>query len=148
MRLLILLSAFLFLSSSCCNNDMDNKKLWKEEIIKTEAEFCNTAEKQGLQKAFLKFSSEDAVLLRDNKLVKGKKAIADIYQNYDAVKDNIKLIWEPDFVDVSSSGDMAYTYGKYIFTSSDSSGKIVADTGIFHTVWKRQENGEWRFVWD
>lgn len=148
MRVILILSGFLFFVSSCCNNVQDNKKLWKEEIIKTEAEFCNTAEKQGLQKAFLKFSSKDAVLLRDNKLVKGKNAIADFYKNYDAVKENIKLIWEPDFVDVSSSGDMAYTYGKYIFTSSDSSGKIVSDTGIFHTVWKRQENGEWRFVWD
>ena len=58
------------------------------------------------------------------------------------------LVWKPDYVDVSESGDLAYTYGKYTFTSRDSTGRKVVSKGIFHTVWKRQEDGSWKFVWD
>jgi len=123
-------------------------KLWKDEVIATEAEFCKSVENNGLQKAFTEFSADEVVLLRSNKLVKGKNSINDFYQNYSNANEKIKLIWEPDFVDVSISGDMAYTYGNYIFTTYDSSGIAKSDTGIFHTVWKRQQNGEWRFVWD
>jgi len=59
-----------------------------------------------------------------------------------------QLEWAPDFVDVSSSGDLAYTYGKFTFSFKDSLGNKVENKGIFHTVWKRQSNGEWKFVWD
>ena len=58
------------------------------------------------------------------------------------------LSWSPDFIDVSSSGDLGYTYGKYVFTYSDSIGNLLEDTGIFHTVWKRQADGLWKFVCD
>ena len=56
--------------------------------------------------------------------------------------------WKPDFVDVSSSGDLGYTYGQYTFIRLDSIGNETASQGIFHTVWKRQSDGNWRFVYD
>jgi hypothetical protein len=43
---------------------------------------------------------------------------------------------------------MAYTYGQHTFEATDDSGGIIEDTGIFHTVWKRQPDGQWRYVWD
>ncbi|PLX01903.1 MAG: hypothetical protein C0595_13010 [Marinilabiliales bacterium] len=148
MKLSIIIISVLFSISSCSNNKEDSRSKWKDEIIKTEADFCKSIETDGLQQAFLKFSSEEVVLIRDNELIKGKKSLKDFYKNYDTVNQNIKLVWEPDFVDVSSSGDMAYTYGKYIFSKTDTSGILISDTGVFHTVWKRQENGKWLFVWD
>jgi ketosteroid isomerase-like protein len=56
------------------------------------------------------------------------------------------LTWSPDFIDVSASGDMAYTYGKYNYTTTDSLGNVSEIEGIFHTVWKRQADGNWKFV--
>lgn len=60
----------------------------------------------------------------------------------------MSLQWDADFVDVSKSGELAYTYGKYTFTAIDSTGKTIDDKGIFHTVWKKQKDGKWKFVWD
>ena len=51
-------------------------------------------------------------------------------------------------MDVSESGDLAYTYGKYTFSAFDSNAKKIEAKGIFHTVWKRQEDGSWKFVYD
>lgn len=60
----------------------------------------------------------------------------------------VVLQWKPDYVEVSASADLGYTYGKYTYSAPDSSGKKTVSKGIFHTVWKKQANGEWRFVWD
>jgi len=43
---------------------------------------------------------------------------------------------------------MAYTYGKYTMTIIDSAGESKVSNGIFHTVWKKQKDGSWKFVWD
>jgi ketosteroid isomerase-like protein len=58
------------------------------------------------------------------------------------------LVWKPDYVDVSKSGDLGYTYGTYNYTSLDSLGNEQSSSGVFHTVWKRQEDSSWKFVSD
>ena len=58
------------------------------------------------------------------------------------------LSWKPDFVDVSASGDLGYTYGHFTYSYTDSTGTIMESSGVFHTVWKRQADGSWLFVWD
>ena len=104
------------------------------------------AQTDGIQKAFLYYAADSAVILRSKLLFKGKKAIGQLYGSEPAK--GVKLEWAADFTDVSASGDLGYTYGKYTYTSVDSLGHSEASTGIFHTVWKRQKNGQWRFVWD
>ena len=46
------------------------------------------------------------------------------------------------------SRDLGYTYGHYTFSYIDSGGNKIENKGVFHTVWKRQSDGTWRFVWD
>jgi ketosteroid isomerase-like protein len=118
---------------------------WKQEITDTELAFSALAQKEGIPQAFLAFAADDAVLMRNNTIIKGKKAIDD------RMKANPlpgQLLWAPDFVDVAASGDLGYTYGKFTFTMKDSTGQESVSEGIFHTVWKRQEDGSWKFVWD
>jgi len=133
----------LILVFSC---DKSNLEKWKTEIIETEKAFCEMVKTDGISNAFIYFAAEDAVLIRDNKLIIGKSSIKDFYKK--SSWDNVKLIWKPDFVEVAESGELGYTYGKYTYTYTDSTG-IEKDTeGVFHTVWKRQSDGSWKFVWD
>ncbi len=119
---------------------------WKAEIKQMEADFCQMAQEEGLVKAFEFYAAPDGVIKRGKNVIKGKQAIADWYTQ--DVRPNETLTWKPTFVDVSSSGDLAYTYGDFTFTYPDSTGNMKTNKGIFHTVWKRQEDGSWRFVWD
>jgi ketosteroid isomerase-like protein len=96
--------------------------------------------------AFTRFAADDAVILRSDSLVKGKAAIKQGYEKNNS--ENVRLTWNAEFVDVAASGDLAYTYGKYIYSVRDSTGKFTDYKGIFHTVWKRQSDGSWKFVWD
>ena len=144
-KLIILVLVVIF--QACVNNSQEEQVAqWKQEIVQAEKDFSAMAGDDGIPAAFLAFAAQDAVLKRGNNLVVGWDAIKERFAQQ--TKGNVKLEWSPDFVDVSASGDLGYTYGNYTLTSTDSLGNEVEDTGIFHTVWKRQANGEWRFVWD
>ena len=135
--------------SACTKKALEGKKeVWELEIAATEQQFSEMAVKEGIQKAFLHFAANDVVLSRGDRLIKGKDSLAVFYNYYNSTSDSISLTWKPDFIDVSNSGDLGYTYGKYIYAVTDSTGKTKTSEGIFHTVWKRQPDGSWRFVWD
>ena len=143
----MLLLSVLFYS---CNTNMkqDSIEKWKNEIVDTEQEFAEMALNEGIPKAFLTYAAEDAVLMRNNSLIIGIEALKENYKNKNLDSGTVSLTWKPDFVDVASSGDLGYTYGKYVYTTTDSIGNTNTVEGIFHTVWKRQADGKWKFVWD
>jgi len=116
------------------------------EIFETEKAFARLAKEEGLKTAFLAFASDEAVLNRGEQLIKGKEAIADYFDK--STMTNVTLDWKPDFVSAASSGDLGYTYGKYSLEATDQEGKVVKGNGIFHTVWRKNADGEWRYVWD
>ncbi len=118
----------------------------KAELFAVEKEFCDMDQRDGAQKAFVYFAADSAVIQRRNQVLKGKDAILRQYESF--ADKGAKLEWTPDFADVSVSGDLGYTYGKYTYTTVDSLGNIAKSEGIFHTVWKRQSDGQWKFVWD
>jgi ketosteroid isomerase-like protein len=113
-------------------------------IINTEHEFARMADESGVAEAFYHFAADSAVILRGGKIIRGKEAIKDFYRKN--LAPGTKLQWAPDFTDVS--GDLGYTYGRYTHLVPDSTGNMTESHGFFHTVWKRQPDGSWRFVWD
>ena len=129
-----------------CGSRQDSLEKWKNEIAETEKEFAAMAQQEGIPEAFLAFAADDAVLMRNNVLVIGKEAMKESLESGSG--QNASLSWKPDFVDVSSCGDLGYTYGKFVYTLTDSLGNTQEIEGVFHTVWKRQEDGSWKFVWD
>jgi ketosteroid isomerase-like protein len=135
----------LFFSCSPKVNEKEIEK-YKLEILQTEKDFEEMALKEGIAAAFYEFAAEDAVINRNNTLIKGRDSIKAYYAK-NTLEDLI-LKWDPDYIDVASSGELAYTYGKFNLTAIDTSGQKIDVSGVFHTVWKRQEDGIWRFVWD
>ena len=119
----------------------------KEEIQKAEKDFETMAAEKGIAEAFWFYADSNAVIKRNNdSLIHTKEGIKNFY-SADFYK-TASVKWSPDFIDVSPDGNMAYTYGKYLWQSKDSTGKPLEFSGIFHTVWKRQPDGSWKYVWD
>ena len=136
----------LFLIFFTCQTKTTDKMIenWKQEIRETEQQFAKMVQEEGIHNAFVAFTAEDGVVMRNDQVYKGKNAIDTLYKN----SHTKTLTWSPDFIDVSNSGDLGYTYGTYKYTFKDSTGTEKVNTGIFHTVWKRQPDGSWKFVWD
>ncbi len=123
-----------------------NTEVAKNEILQTEKAFEKMVSEKGVAEAFYFFASENAVIRRGNdSLIIGRESIKHFYDN--TVNPGVKLTWTPDFIDVSDCGTLGYTYGRYVYSTQDTSGKTIERTGIFHTVWKKQNN-DWRYVWD
>ena len=106
-----------------CHSDVSDEdvKIWREEIRKAEESFAQLAMDEGIHKAFTSFASKDAVLSRNNILIEGLAEIDSFYAN----QNSTGLNWSPDFIDVSRSGDLGYTYGHYTFTKTDSLGNSI-----------------------
>ncbi|HEY9123049.1 MAG TPA: nuclear transport factor 2 family protein [Bacteroidales bacterium] len=142
--LLFVFTMLTFISS--CKTKI-NKEAVKEEIFKTEKAFEAATKSIGVAEAFGEFADDSAVIIRgENNLIKGKAAIKQYYEENTAK--NAEVSWAPDFIEVSDDGTLGYTYGKYTWKSADSFGKTTESKGIFHTVWKRQADGSWKYVWD
>ena len=102
------------------------------------------AKDKSIEEAMTAFAADDAVICRSTKIYKGMAGIHEYYSRKDKAD---KLTWKADFVDVSSSGDIGYTYGEYDFEGIRV-GKTITDHGTFHTIWKKQKDGSWKFVVD
>jgi ketosteroid isomerase-like protein len=147
-HLLPAIVSLILLSGCHTKSEGERADQWKQEIRETEQAFSDLSEKEGIARAFLAYAAEDAVLMRNNQLIEGREAIAKRLEENQPYLENATLTWKPDFVEVSASGELGYTYGSYTMTTADSLGNKSESTGVFHTVWKRQKDGAWRFVWD
>jgi len=144
MKTIILLSISTLLIVAC--QSIDNEKI-KNEIFQTEKAFEKMAAENGVAEAFCYFADEKAVIKRENDtLIVGKENIKIYY----AKKNNSSATvnWTPDFIDVANDGTLGYTYGKYAWKIKNKEGALTEYKGIFHTVWKKQKDGSWKYVWD
>ena len=117
----------------------------KEAIKQADVEFSNLSVKEGFHKAFLAYVADDGVLLRPNSYpVKGRKAIEELYTK--SSDSAFTLTWKPLFADVSSSGDMGYTYGTWELKAK--TGDAKPSYGTYTTFWKKDKKGKWKFVLD
>lgn len=147
-------SAFIttiFLCSSvfigCTGKNAGLKEKSKNEIAEAERDFSKMVEEKGIAEAFAFFADSTAVIKRQHdSLIQGKENIRTFYSSRFYKTATVK--WSPDFVDAAEGGDIGYTYGKYTWQSKDSTGKTTEAHGVFHTVWKRQPDGSWKYVWD
>lgn len=141
----IIASCLLFFS--CQTDSPGQRDKASQEIAQAEKDFEKMAAEKGIAEAFWYYADSNAVIKRGNdSLIQGKENIKNYYSSDYYKTASVK--WSPDFIDVAEKGDMAYTYGKYIWQSRDSSGKTNEFKGVFHTVWKRQKDGTWKYVWD
>ena len=142
-----LLILFFFTSCTESATKAPDRETVKKEIGDAEKAFATMATEKGIAEAFAYYADSNAVIKRKNdSLITGKEAIKNFY-SADFYK-NASVTWLPDFIEASPDGNLGYTYGKYLWQSKDSTGKVNEARGIFHTVWKKQKDGSWRYVWD
>lgn len=111
-----------------------------QKIIETEKAFAKTAETTNTKAAFLEYMADDGIIFNpgpiNGKELWNKRAVAPS-----------KLLWAPEFADISSNGAFGYTTGPWEFRPKGME-DIPAGFGHFVTIWQRQPNGNYRAVLD
>jgi ketosteroid isomerase-like protein len=111
----------------------------REQVAATERAFAKTMADRD-HAAFTSFLSEEAVFLPGVGVLRGKAKVAAAWRPlYE--KPGAPFSWEPDTVEVLSSGTLALTSGPV----RDPAGRLV---GRFSSIWRLEAPGTWRIVFD
>jgi len=143
MKKLILIFAISIMVVGCGTKmDTSNEK---SVLMETDRAFSKMSAEKGIYEAFDYYMADDAVMYREGKHpFKGRETIRPILsKNPDA-----KLTWEPTFADVAKSGEIGYTLGRWDFVMKDSAGIKNTGYGYYISVWKKQPDGSWKWVFD
>jgi ketosteroid isomerase-like protein len=138
----ILLLALLFVGGC---NEQPSPDQAREQLMQVDREFSAMSVAVGARKAFEAYIGEGATVFRNNAMpFTGKEEILPLYDNLGGGT----LEWEPYFADVSATDDLGYTLGQWDYTAHDSTGAEQTASGYYVTIWKRQADGSWKFVFD
>jgi len=131
------LTIFLVISSFLSTQAQDNKSL--NELISSEKSFAKKSENSSTKAAFLEYLSPNAILFR-NGIVNGKLFWENVPEGVD------KLIWEPQFADISNGGDFGYTTGPFQQFQNRSDTIPIAN-GHYVSIWIKEDN-VWKVLFD
>lgn len=124
-----------------------DKNAVKAELMNVEREFAAEVAKGDIRAAFLKFMAPDGFAPGDFALSRAELAAKPVPP---APPPGFKLEWEPLFADVSDDATLGYTWGylKMLVPRRDGQGETRTVLGLTLTIWKRQPDGSWKWVYD
>ena len=117
------------------------------DLLAVDAAFSDRAQEAGLAAAFSEYAAPDAEVLRESlwEPVRGPQAIGEAFAG---AGEGVSLVWEPVRAEVSQSGDLGFTWGRWTLTlpQADEDPRLVR--GKYISVWRRQPDGAWKYVLD
>lgn len=116
-----------------------------EDVRCREIGFSSSVEHQDID-AFRSFIDADARFV-GSAVTKGVDEVAEAWSVFFAAG-GPTIKWRPQVVEVLENGTLALSRGPYRSTSVDEDGNRIERWGTFNSVWRLNEDGEWRVVFD
>jgi ketosteroid isomerase-like protein len=112
-----------------------------DELVRAERDFAALAADSTVQQAFKARIAEDGILFRPGP-VDGHSALA-----AQPMAEDLALIWEPAWADLSAAGDLGYTTGPWRAGRRGVPTDSLPGAGQYVTLWRRTPDG-FRFELD
>ena len=116
------------------------------QVRQADSAFALAADLQGTGFAFAQFVAPQGVVFSGSEIVIGTDAVRALFDEQQRAGGTLN--WRPVYAEAAESGDLGFTVGEYVFTGRGATGTVVQRFGKYLTVWKKQADGEWRFVVD
>lgn len=120
--------------SASTSSESARNQVWAAELA-----FARTMADRDLSR-FSEFVAEEAVFFAGTTALRGKSEVVEGWAQYFAGAD-APFSWEPDQVEVLSSGSLALSTGPV----RDRTGKVIAR---FNSIWRLEAPGQWRVIFD
>jgi ketosteroid isomerase-like protein len=114
------------------------------QLVNAERSFARTSVEKGVRASFIEFFADDGINFQPHP-TKTKEAMQK--GPVPTGPPRVTLNWEPVFAEVSRSGDLGYTTGPYTLKDNSATPEPTRH-GYYFSVWKKQDNGEWKVVVD
>lgn len=130
-----------------CNQKSDNEIVKEKLNTSVNVDSLNSVFLAGWNNkdsaAIMKTIADNAVVMNDSLIHKGKDAIAKNWISGGVkVLSNIKTI---SFIK-EGSGSLAYDGGTYSLDLTPPGGPVLKEKGIYSLVWTKQHDGEWKLT--
>ncbi|HXQ25222.1 MAG TPA: SgcJ/EcaC family oxidoreductase [Candidatus Acidoferrales bacterium] len=133
--------------TGCTAQRKANLAAQEAAIRATDASWLAAATSHDLER-ILPFWSDDATILPPGApAVVGKEAIRQYVSGAFATP-GFSITWTTDTVEVSQSGDLAYSAGTDRISVTAPDGKSVTEVNRGVAIWKKQPDGSWKCVMD
>ncbi len=141
--LMLITTSISFGSSDLAFAQMDieaERKL----LLDRDYEFARTSVKKGPAAAFNLYLADNAMQLPEGSLpIYGRTAI------YETMKgDHYDLLWTPVKAEVARSGELGWTWGKYVVVVRNDDGTETKMFGKYLNIWRKQADGKWKVIVD
>lgn len=111
-----------------------------QPMIAAENAFAATSVQQNTRDAFLAYMDTSAIMFQKNAFTKA-------YPEWQAREKRPGLLdWKPVVAEIAASGDWGFTTGPWTFRAGATD--TVSARGHFFTIWHRQPDGQWKFLFD
>lgn len=110
-----------------------------------EINFSKSAEQRDMA-AFRSHIDADARFVGSS-VLKGVDSIAEGWAVFFAANGPM-IKWRPQFIEVLENGALALSRGPYRMVSTDAEGNALESWGTFNSIWRLNDDGEWRVVFD
>jgi ketosteroid isomerase-like protein len=125
--------------SGCSLTPSDDVTAAASEVEAREIAFAKSMADRDSE-AFRSFISPEAVFFNGNEPLRGPDAIAQAWAPF-FEGETAPFSWHPDLTEVLGSGRLALSSGPVV----GASGEVV---GRFNSIWRKDEDGQWRVVFD
>jgi uncharacterized protein (TIGR02246 family) len=146
MKAKLLLGLILVVAFGCQQQAVD-AKAEGEKVMQTSREWAKVAATGDAEKTLSYWADDAVVMVPGQPVLNGKKEIRQMVEGSFKMP-GFKIAWQPQNVQVSQSGDLAYLVEKSQITVTDSSGKVITQRYNGVTIWRKVPDGSWKNVAD
>ena len=130
-----------------CNEQKIDKTAEGEKVMQLSREWSQMAATGDVEKT-VSYWADDAFLMSAGQPpLKGKQAIRQMVEESYKMP-GFRISWQPQSVEVSESGDMAYVIENSQVSFTDSTGKAITQHNKAVSIWRKQGDGSWKNVVD
>jgi ketosteroid isomerase-like protein len=141
--LLTLLASLMLMSGAIADSDEAEATTPESTLMQADITLSSAATNKEMDR-FYATILEDAVLMAPNApIAEGPESFSTLFE-----LPAMALKWQPVSANVSDSGDLGYTFGKYELSFDGPDGVRIVDKGKYMTVWKKDTDGSWKIAAD
>ena len=113
-------------------------------LLKVDRDFYQASLAKGAD-AFVEYAAENATEDQGDSVLRGRSEILEAFKRLFAQR-GFRLAWDPD--DAFAAGELGLTHGHFELHEKGADGTEKKIVGRYITVWRKQKDGSWKFVWD
>jgi len=147
LKLLTTIALAIAVAGGCDRSLRVNLSDEESAIHRTDADWLAAATSHDLNRVLPFWADDATILVPGVPPIVGKEAIRK-YVTESFATPGFSITWKTEKVEVSQSGDLAYSAGTNRISFNGPDGKSLTEEGRGVTIWKKQTDGSWKCVLD